>query len=87
VYRRFTFQKRSQFFIGARNETPLIVAVRISNEDYRISVAAGADRGFFKSSGDARFARLCCFWIFAYSVQGRFSKPFPSFLSQLSGAM
>ena len=42
----FKFQKRSQFFIGVRNETPWIVAVRVTNPDYRISVAAGADRAF-----------------------------------------
>ena len=39
--------ERSQLFIRLRNETPWIVAARVSNEDYRISVASGADRGFF----------------------------------------
>jgi hypothetical protein len=34
------------------NETPSIVAVRISNPDYRISVAAGADRGLLKPSAN-----------------------------------
>jgi hypothetical protein len=48
--RRFEFQKRSQFVIGVRNETPSIVAVRVSNPDYRISVAAGADRGILKAT-------------------------------------
>jgi hypothetical protein len=30
-----------------RNETPSIVAVRVSNEDYCISVTAGDDRALF----------------------------------------
>ena len=51
--RRFEFQKRSQFVIGVSNETPSIVAVRVSNPDYRISVAAGADPGLFKSNETA----------------------------------
>src|SRR5437763_7795524 len=46
--RRFEFQKRSQFVSGVPNETPSIVAVRVSNPDYRISVAAGAYRAFLK---------------------------------------
>ena len=46
--RRFAFQKRSQFVIGVRNETPSIVAVRVSNEDYRTSVAAGVNRALLK---------------------------------------
>jgi hypothetical protein len=33
--------ERSQLFIRLRNETPWIVAARVSNEDYRISVAPG----------------------------------------------
>ena len=32
------------------SETPSIVAVCVSNPDYRISVAAGGDRGFPKSN-------------------------------------
>jgi hypothetical protein len=46
--RRFEFQKRSQFVIDVSNEAPSIVAVRVCNSDYRISVAAGADRGSLK---------------------------------------
>ena len=46
--RLFEFQKRSQLVIGVSNEAPSIVAVRVSNPDYRISVAAGADRGSLK---------------------------------------
>jgi hypothetical protein len=34
--------------IGVRKETPSIVAVRVSNPDYRNSAAAGADRAFPK---------------------------------------
>jgi hypothetical protein len=30
---RFRFQKRSQLFIDVRNETPSIVAMRVSNPD------------------------------------------------------
>jgi hypothetical protein len=33
VGRSFKFQKRSQFFIGVRNETASIVAVRVKNPD------------------------------------------------------
>jgi hypothetical protein len=43
----FTFQKTTQFVISACNATPSIVAVRVSNLDYRISVAVGNDRGEF----------------------------------------
>jgi hypothetical protein len=31
--RRFEFQKRSQLFIGAHNETLSVVAMRVSNPD------------------------------------------------------
>jgi hypothetical protein len=44
--RRFEFQKRSQLVIGVRNETPSIVAVRVSNPNERVSVAMVADRAF-----------------------------------------
>ena len=40
--------------VGVRNETPSIVAVRVSNEDYRISVVPGADRAFLKDQRNAR---------------------------------
>jgi hypothetical protein len=43
------FRNARRFLIGVRNETPSIVAVRVSNPDYRISVAAGADRGSLKA--------------------------------------
>ena len=46
--RLFEFHKCSQLVVGVNNETPSIVAVRVSNPDYRISVAAGADRGSLK---------------------------------------
>jgi len=36
-----------RFLIGVRNEAPSIVAVSVKNPDYGISVAAGADHGFF----------------------------------------
>jgi hypothetical protein len=42
----FTFQKTTQFVISAYNATLSIVAVRVSNLDYRISVAVGGDRAF-----------------------------------------
>jgi len=84
--RRVQFHKRHQVFIGVRNETPSIVAVRVSNEDYRISVVPGAARAFLKDQRNARSVWLRGFWFFAYSVQGRPGQPFPSFLSQLSGA-
>jgi hypothetical protein len=47
-----------RFLIGVRNETPSIVAVRVSNPDYRISVAAGADHGLHRRSGKAAFRLL-----------------------------
>ncbi|PYK09193.1 MAG: hypothetical protein DME65_12575 [Verrucomicrobia bacterium] len=40
----FKFQKRSQFVIGGRNETLSVAVMRISNPDYRISVALGTGR-------------------------------------------
>ncbi len=43
-----------RFLIGVRNEGPSIVAVRVSNPDYRISVAAGADRGCLRDQPKAR---------------------------------
>src|SRR5437764_15403694 len=52
--RRVQLHKRHQVFIGVRNETPSIVAVRVSNEDYRISVAAGADRGHVNEQRETR---------------------------------
>ncbi len=65
--RRFEFQKRSQFVIGVSNEMPSIVAVRVSNSDYRTSVAAGADPGLLKAT-NPRSVYLFKFWIFAYPV-------------------
>ena len=69
--RRFEFQKRSQLVIGVSNETPSIVAVRISYPDYRISVAAGADRGLLKTQRKPHFVCLFRFRFFAYSIHSR----------------
>ena len=84
--RRVQFHKRHQVFIGVRNETPSIVAVRVSNEDYRISLVLGAARGSLRDQPNARSIWLRGFWFFAYSVQGGPGQPFPSFLSQFGGA-
>src|SRR5438132_14073215 len=84
--RRVQFHKRHQVFIGARNETPWIVLLRVSNEDYRISVASGADRGSLRDQPNACSVWLRGFWFFAYSVQGGPGQPFPSFLSQFGRA-
>jgi len=65
--RLFEFQKRSQLVVGVSNETPSIVAVRVSNPDYRISVAAGADRGLLKAT-KPHSVYVFRFWFFAYSV-------------------
>jgi hypothetical protein len=42
----FMFQKTTQFVISAYNATLSIVAVRVSNLDYGISVDVGGDRVF-----------------------------------------
>ena len=48
----------------------------------------GADNGVFRFTATQKaIACLFGFRIFAYSVHGRLSQPFPSFLLQLSGAM
>ena len=52
----------------------------------RAADAARVERGFFESQAKP-LCSLLRFRIFAYSVHGRFSQPFPSFLSQLSGGM
>jgi hypothetical protein len=39
------FRNARRFLIGVRNENAWIVAVCVSNPGYRISVAAGVDRG------------------------------------------
>jgi hypothetical protein len=51
--RPFQFQKRSQLLIRTCDETLSIVAVRVHDPGYRVSVAAGADRGLFKSNETA----------------------------------
>jgi hypothetical protein len=33
IYRRFEFQKRSQYFIHTHNETLSVAAMRVRNED------------------------------------------------------
>jgi hypothetical protein len=40
-----SFRNARRFLIGVRNENAWIVAVCVSNPGYRISVAAGVDRG------------------------------------------
>src|SRR5205807_6419972 len=52
--RRVQFHKRHQVFIGVRNETPSIVSLRVSNEDYRISVAPCAARGHVNEQRETR---------------------------------
>jgi len=42
--------RRGRLFIGTHNETLPVAAMRVSNPDYRIAVAVGADRGFSKSN-------------------------------------
>jgi len=61
------FPERHQFLIGVHNETLSVVAVRICNPDYRISVAADADRGLLKST-KSRSVNVLRFWFFAYSI-------------------
>jgi hypothetical protein len=80
----FTFQKTTQFVISACNATPSIVAVRVSNLDYRISVSVGGDRAFSKTT-KAHSVCLFRFRIFPYSVHRGFCQPLPCSLSQFSG--
>ena len=49
--------------------------------------AARVEHGFFESEAKHVRFSLFRFRIFAYSVHGRLSQPFPSFLSQLGGGM
>jgi hypothetical protein len=51
--RRFEFGKSGRLFIGPHNKTLPVAAMCVSNPGYRISVAAGGDRGFSKSNETA----------------------------------
>jgi hypothetical protein len=56
--RSFKFQKRSQLFAGVHNETLCAVAMCVCNPDYRISVAAGVDRGSLKTQSKTALRSL-----------------------------